>query len=331
MEAAVETAITADRAGFRGIALTHHHFSDYNTYCNPFVFGAYLAPQVKQAWLLLQVVVAPMLNPLALVEDANLIDQLWRGRFIMAMGSGGSPLEFEGLGRDPRKRGELTEQVIAIAKQAWAHKPGDAPIAYRTEHDQGTMRGRIMPAPYRDEHPHFARAGISQVGWEDAGRMGRPLFFGRVGLDGARQAIKSYETALAEGDWGAERVAFCKTWTTMQKTVAIAGTDDEARQLADAPLNNLQRLSQRAFAAYDDSERQAVTGVTGADPDAFRKAFVEGATMIGSPATLIDEVKRYEDVGVRQIALHMNFGFMAAEDTKRSLDLFIDKVMPKVS
>ncbi len=101
MAAAIASAVKADQVGFRAIALTHHHFSNYNTYGNSFMFGAHLAAQMKQAWLLMQVAVAPLLNPLALVEDANLLDHLWHGRFIMGIGSGGSPLEFEGMGRDP--------------------------------------------------------------------------------------------------------------------------------------------------------------------------------------------------------------------------------------
>ena len=331
MDAVAESAVTADRAGFKAIALTHHHFSDYNTYGNPFMFGSYLAGQVKQAWFLMQVAVAPLMNPIELVEGANLLDQLWKGRFIMGIGSGGSPLEFEGLGRDPATRAELTAQVLKVAKKAWEHKPGDPPLEYETLHDKGTMRGRIMPGPYREGHPHLARSGLTENGWADAGRMGRPLFFGRVGLEGAATAIKTYEAALAEGDWSDERLAFCRDWTTMQKTVLIADTDEEAHSLIDEPLVNLHQLSMSAFNAYGDEQRKAVTGVSGEDPLAFRKAFVEGATIIGSPSTFIDQLKRYEDIGVNHIALHMNFGFMKPEIPKRTMDMFIDKVMPKFS
>lgn len=331
MEAAVENAILADQAGFRGIALTHHHFSNYNTYGNSFVFGAYLAGQIKQAWLLMQVAVAPLLNPLKLVEDANLLDQLWRGRFIMGIGSGGSPLEFEGFGRDPASRGELTAEVMDVAYRAWKHKPGDLPLEYRTRHESGLMRGRIMPGPYRKGHPLLARAALSEPGWADAGRKGHPLFFGRVGLEGAVRAMKAYDAALADAGWSKEHVEFCKEWTTIQKTVLIAEDDDTAQQLIDEPLNNLQALSKAAFAAYGDEQRKAVTGVSGDDPAAFRKSFVEGATIVGSPATFIDKLKQYEDAGIRHVALHMNFGAMRPEVTRKTLDLFIDKVMPKFS
>ncbi|WP_288829449.1 LLM class flavin-dependent oxidoreductase [uncultured Paraburkholderia sp.] len=331
MDAAVEDAIKADRAGFRGIALTHHHFSNYNTYGNSFMFGAYLASQIKQAWLLLQVAVAPLMNPLELVENANLLDQLWRGRFIMGAGSGGSPLEFEGLGRDPAQRGTLTAEVMQVADRAWNHKPGDLPLEYRTTHDSGVMRGRIMPGPYRNPRPLLARPSLSEPGWVDAGRSRLPLFFGRMGPEGAARAMEVYDEALRQTGCSVEEIEFCKDWTTMQKTVAISDDDASAHASIDEPLGNLHRLGQAAFAAYGGEQRKAVTGMSGDDPESFRRAFVEGATIVGSPQTFIDKLKQYEDVGVRHVALHINFGFMRPEVSSRTLDLFIDKVMPKFS
>jgi alkanesulfonate monooxygenase SsuD/methylene tetrahydromethanopterin reductase-like flavin-dependent oxidoreductase (luciferase family) len=329
MEAAVENAVRADQAGFRGIALTHHHFSSYNTYGNPFMFGAHLAGQVKHAWLLLQVAVAPLVNPLELVENANLLDQLWHGRFIMGIGSGGSPLEFEGLGRDPAVRGNLTAEVMEVAHRAWEYKHGDPPLEYHTQHDSGVMRGRIMPSPHRRPRPWLGRAALTEQGWVDAGGKGHPLFFGRVGVGDAAHAMRVYENSLMQAGWDKEHIEFCMNWSTMQKTVLLAEDDATAMQLVDEPLGNLHRLSQAAFAAYGEEQRKAVTGVSGDDSATFRRAFVEGATIIGSPQTFIRKLKEYEDSGIRHVALHMNFGFMQPEITRQTLDIFIDKVMPK--
>jgi len=331
IKAAAETAVIADRAGFAGICLTQHHFSNYNTYGNSFMFGSYLASQIKQAWLLLQVAVVPLQNPLVMVEDINLLDQLWDGRLIVGLGSGGSPLEFEGLGRDPMNRHQVMAEVMSVAKRAWAHTAGDPPLEYQTAHDRGVMRGRIMPGPFRQPHPLLARPAIRPVSWGEAGRQGVPLFFGRVGLDSAGQVMADYNAGLEESGLDEAQKAFCRSWSTMQKTVMVAATDAEAQAAIDEPLNNLHRLSVAAFAAYGDAQRKAVTGVSGDDPAAFRKAFVEGATMIGSPETFAGLIRQYESVGIQHIALHMNFGFMDPAVTRRSLELFVDKVMPQFS
>ena len=331
IEACAEGARAADQAGFAGVCLTHHHFSDYNTYSDPFMFGSYLAGQMKQAWILLTVAVAPLLNPLNLVERANLLDQLLSGKLVIGIGSGGSPLEFEGLGRDPEQRSKISAEVMEVAMRAWEHKPGDAPLAYQTTHDSGTMRGRIMPSSFRRPRPILARAGLNETAWREAGEKGMPLLFGRVGAEGAKQVMSTYLAALESAGHDAATVRICRDWTVMQKTVLLGATDDEALAAIDAPLGTLQRLSAAAFGAANDKQRQQVTGIAGNDPAAFKKAFVEGATIVGSPATFIDRLHEYEDAGVEHIALHMSFGYLERRVARRTFDLFVDKVMPRFS
>jgi alkanesulfonate monooxygenase SsuD/methylene tetrahydromethanopterin reductase-like flavin-dependent oxidoreductase (luciferase family) len=60
------------------------------------VFGAYLAPQLNQAWIGSSIVVAPLYDPLRFAEHCNLQDQLSNGRAIIGVGPGGSPIEFAG-------------------------------------------------------------------------------------------------------------------------------------------------------------------------------------------------------------------------------------------
>lgn len=71
MEAVVENAFRADEVNFSGAPLTHHHSSNYYTYCDSFMFGAYLAAHIKKACLLLQVTLAQLMNPLELVENCS--------------------------------------------------------------------------------------------------------------------------------------------------------------------------------------------------------------------------------------------------------------------
>lgn len=327
IEAITEQAVAADQAGFAAVCLTEHHFSDYNTYGNSFLYGSYLAGKLSHAWVILTVAVAPLHNPLALVEQANLLDQLLEGRLIVGLGSGGSPLEFEGFSRDPADRRRLSDEVINVALEAWAHQPGDAPLKYKTTFDQGRMSGRIMPAPHRRPHPLLGRSAINEAGATEAGRRGWPLFFGRVGPDGARQILAAYESGLADGGHDQQTVEICRRWSAVQKTAWLAQTDDDAMRQADEPLRNLGRVSSRAFGggASDDSHTRSVVGVSASD----RQGFVEGATIIGSPDTFVARLAEYEASGVEQLALHFSFGFADFDQVRRSFDLFVDKVMPR--
>ena len=131
IDAITAQAVLADQSGFAGMCLTEHHFTGYNTYGNPFTFGAYLAPQLQNAHVVLSVAVPALWNPMNFAEAVNTLDLLTRGRCVIGVGTGGSPQEYKGLGRDPAQRGALMEEVIDIALEAMAKDEDDPELPYR--------------------------------------------------------------------------------------------------------------------------------------------------------------------------------------------------------
>jgi alkanesulfonate monooxygenase SsuD/methylene tetrahydromethanopterin reductase-like flavin-dependent oxidoreductase (luciferase family) len=200
---------------------------------------------------------------------------------------------------------------------------------YETTFDSGRMRGRMMPAPYRRPHPLLGKSAINEAGARGAGERGWPLFFGRVGAEGARGMLAAYQAGLDAEGHSPETVEICNRWSAMQKTVWLAETDAEAFAQAEEPLSNLGRLSGQAFGggAAGEAQKKSVVGVAASD----RQAFVEGATIIGSPDTFSARLAEYEAAGVEQMALHFSFGFADTDQVRRSFDLFADKVMPRFS
>jgi alkanesulfonate monooxygenase SsuD/methylene tetrahydromethanopterin reductase-like flavin-dependent oxidoreductase (luciferase family) len=57
-------------------------------------------------------------------------------------------------------------------------------------------------------------------------------------------------------------------------------------------------------------------------------AFIREALIVGDSATFVEEIRKYEAAGVRHMTLVFNWGFMADEQSDRSLRLFIDEVLP---
>jgi len=335
IEATYEQAIAADRAGFAGICLTEHHFSDYNTYGNPFMFGAALSQQLEQAWIILTVAVLPTHNPMRLAQEINLLDILTKGRSIVALGAGGSPLEFAGFGRDPADRTEMFDENLEILLGAWAADvEADGPFAYETAHEHGLLLGRIMPGGYRKPHPMLARGVGSERSLLATARRGWPMFFGRTNVEQTGARLGLYRAELKAGGHSQEVIDECLRWTATQKTVYLAETDELAMQEAREPLGNLGRLSQRAFQAVQPNdvakastqdEVTAMLGVAAHDRDAF----IEGATIIGSPATVAARIQEYADVGIENLALHFTWGHNDPERVERSFKLFTDEVMPR--
>src|SRR5215212_2816637 len=99
IDAVTRQAVAADEAGFSAVFLTEHHFTGYNAFSDPFMFGAYLAAQLERAHIGFSVTAPPLHHPLRFAEHCNLLDQFTRGRAIIGIGPGGGPIELAGFGR----------------------------------------------------------------------------------------------------------------------------------------------------------------------------------------------------------------------------------------
>lgn len=334
IERTTEHVLCADRSGFEAVCITEHHFTDYNTFGNAFMYAAYLAPQLKNATIILTATVPALHNPVALAQQANLLDQLAKGKAIVGVATGGSPTEFKGLGRDPSKRRELMEHVVEILYDTWTLKPGDPPLEYATTHDHGVVTNRIMPAPYKKARPRLGRASTSEGGMLYAAKHGWPWFFGRYAPSETKELLETYESKLVEAGHPADLVEECLDWTLMQKIVYVAETDEQAYEDLGTPLKLYSDIFKIAYPSespkdmsLDSGNVQPKMGVRAIDRDEF----ISRAMIVGSPATVVKKIKEYEEAGVRNFTACLYFGDLAEDLLERSMSLFVNKVMPAFS
>ena len=109
----------ADRLGYDTAWIAEHHFSNaYGILPDPFAYIAYLAPQTERIKLGTAVMTLPLHNPLRIVENAAFVDILTNGRFIMGLGSGYRPYEFEGFGVNFETRHDKQEEALSVVLEA---------------------------------------------------------------------------------------------------------------------------------------------------------------------------------------------------------------------
>jgi alkanesulfonate monooxygenase SsuD/methylene tetrahydromethanopterin reductase-like flavin-dependent oxidoreductase (luciferase family) len=332
IEALVEQALLADRSGFEGIALTEHHFDNYNTYGNAFMMAAYLAPQLTRATLLIALTVPATQNPIELAERANLLDQLAKGRAIIGVGPGSSPVEFTGLGRDHATRHAAMEEALEVAEQAWALKQDTEPLTYSTAYDHGEVTGRIMPGAYGGKpRPRLARGTLSDDGFRFAATRGWPVFFGRYPAPQIADKLALYRTTLEESGHSPEVIEEALRWSFVQKMVYVADTDEQALADLIEPVRFYQSLIGRAFPkpkgdhVGEGVDVRKALGAAAGDP----REFLDAAAFYGSPETVAKKIEELTPTGLQNLACHMYFGDMPVAKVNRSMDLFINEVMPR--
>ncbi|MBO9521415.1 MAG: LLM class flavin-dependent oxidoreductase [Nocardioidaceae bacterium] len=328
IETITAQAVEATRAGVDGIALTEHHFSDYNTYGNNFMLASYLAPQVPAGTKFALAVAVPTLhNPMRLAQSCNLLDILTRGELIVGFAAGGSPVEYAGLGRNPATRHQEMIHNLDVMEAALDKLPEDPPLEWETVFESGSLRTRIMPSAYHRSKPAFARGTQNDEGVTWTAARGWHLFTARETAEVLGERLEFYRKALHEHGHG-DRVEELLDWSMVQKQVYLAPTDEEAQSSIRERMRAMADFNTKLFGLTGDvkeSEKlRSVVGVSPTEPDEF----LAKAMIVGSPASVIEQIEEYQAYGARHMSLLFNFGFMTAEESWASLRLFLDEVLP---
>jgi alkanesulfonate monooxygenase SsuD/methylene tetrahydromethanopterin reductase-like flavin-dependent oxidoreductase (luciferase family) len=322
LELSVRQALAADEQGFAAFFLPEHHVTGYAPAgADPVAFAAYLAPQMKQAWLGFAVTVVPSWHPVRLVERLNLLDQLTQGRLLVGLGSGVSSIEHAALGiKTDDMVGGMTDEVLATAMQLWAKRAEDPEISFDDgKYYRGTVINRVVPAPYTTPHPNLIRVAARPQAISMAARAGWPVFlFGGDGRVNLLRRLSQYRRELLEAGHDQQTLAFCQRWTTSPAllAVAIGDTEAEARDYVRAEMEAQQRhiVEEQPWA-----QRAFDLGVTSMPPyarDVTSPRYMSTSTVYGTVDQVEEQLRELEEIGIGNVLVAFNYG---ANDPGRRL------------
>lgn len=318
-------AAVADAAGVAAICLTEHHLAGFNTYADPFLMGAYLSAKLTQAYIGVHVAQVPLRHPVRVVESANMLDLLMRGRFMLGVSPGAArQIEFDAFGVDVGMRSEIADHRIDAMIKAWAWQEADPPLDLSAPHVRGVLAGRISPTSYRKPHPLIGRATKTESTIAATARRGWPVLLGLRGDDSAnRREAAVYRDSLARSDHSPQTVQECLAWLGFLSMICVAETEREARRrLAEfAELGGQPPILpdgapvQRTRAAKDWKDRQLSRA---------RQA------VAGTPEMIVEHLLTYRDLGVEHARVSLLTTSGMSEQNADDFRLFIDEVLPRL-
>ncbi|HZP40988.1 MAG TPA: LLM class flavin-dependent oxidoreductase [Candidatus Binatia bacterium] len=115
----VEEVVLAESLGFDCALVSEHHFVDNDMFPSPVVALAYLAAKTSRIRVGGGVFLLPLYDPLRLAEDTAVLDVISRGRFILGIGQGYRPEEFQAFGRRLADRPSLMREGVRLVRRLW--------------------------------------------------------------------------------------------------------------------------------------------------------------------------------------------------------------------
>ena len=168
LDASLAAAVAAEDAGFDDVWIAEHHFMSYGVCPSAVTMAGFLLGATRRITVGTAVSVLSTQHPVALAEQAALLDRLSGGRFVLGVGRGGPWVELDVFGtglerwergypaaldallaalrtgrvRDPPRTGQLTDDLELVPRPR-----GDLPVITAVTSEDGlrTAADRGLP------------------------------------------------------------------------------------------------------------------------------------------------------------------------------------------
>lgn len=322
---ALEQARLADELGFDYAWSTEHHFlEEYSHSSAPEVFLSAVAMTTQRIRIGHGIVVCvpEYSSPVRIAERCAMLDILSGGRLEVGTGRSATWTELAGMGADFETTKQTWDEYVRIIPKMWTQER----FAYEGQFFSMPERA-VLPKPYQKPHPPMWVAVTSPGTEVDAARRGLGslgLSFGSLSdqekvIANYRRIIRDAEPVGAFVNEHVSTVGFMFCHEDDATAVRMGGLlNGGFRPLAMQFVHPPEALPTKAHT------QGLLSSLRQGDGPPPREGSV-----VGDPAHIIRELKRYESIGVDTMNLILNFvECVPQEEVLRSLRLFAREVMP---
>jgi probable LLM family oxidoreductase len=306
----VEEIALADEVGLDVFGIGEHHRPDFAA-PTPSVLLAAAASRTSRIRLTSAVTVLSTDDPLRVLEQFSMLDNLSAGRAEMMVGRGAFGETFDLFGFDINEYDQLFAEKLDLLL---ALRQG-SPITWRGKYHSPLENVQVYPLSVQRPIPTWLAIGGSPASFVRAGRLGLPLAVGIIGGSPSRflPAVRRYREVLEESGYDAQPVAL--TFHGF-----VAGTSQEAADAyypGDAEvMNRVGRERGFPFMTREDFDHKIA-------PD--------GPYVVGSPDQVAEKIlSLHAAFGHQRTMLQLAIGSVAHADIMRAIELLGTEVAPVV-
>lgn len=316
----IELAQMADAGGMRAIWTGEHHGMDFTIAPNPFMSLVDLSHHTKNLRLGTGTVIAPFWHPVKLAGEAAAADLITDGRIELGIARGAYSYEYERLmpGMDAWEAGGRMRETAPLLRKLWAgdcaHEGEFYNFASTTAAPKPVQEGGPpVWIAARDANSHaFGVANGFNI-------QVTPLW---QGIEEIESLMEKFNAACAEHAGPRPKIML------LHHTYVGCDTDDVGKAAQElsrfycyfgAWFQNKRPVRQGLIEALNEEELAA-------NEMMCPKNMARDLT-IGTAKDVIDQIKRYEDLGYDEYAFWIDSGMPFARK-RDSLERFINDVMP---
>ena len=280
------------------------------------------------------------MHPTLIANNAMMMDNLCKGRFIMGISAGALPSDAESLGILAEDRNKMFAEAIDVILEIWKREPPyniDLPDnRYKVTTEKTywpALNVGIMGKPYQTPRPEIVGTvvapgsqGVIQMGMRDFHPLSANFLM--------PQYLSSHWTNYSEGKAKVGAKADTNDWR-VARTIFVADDEKTAERYGKTDENSPYRFyykqlwgklaKAKRLAGFKTDQSQSDESVT--------LDFVMDRLMIyGTPNKVADQIlKMREDIGDFGELVYCGVDWADKKLGARSMELLAEKVMPQVN
>lgn len=273
LETTLRAAATAESAGFDDVWLAEHHFMSYGVCPSALTLAGHLLGRTERIGVATAVSVLSTQHPVAVAEQANLLDQLCPGRLRLGVGRGGPWVDLEVFGTG-LERYELgfpeTLDVLLRALRGGGLRADGASFGFREI--------EVVPGPRTSPRLPVVVAATSDPTAELAARHGLPL------LLGMHQTAREQAEVLSRHAETAQRHGHAPGGSVITTLAHVADSAEEARSAVSEALPRWLGPGLAGYVPVDGRPRQR------RDPEEYTR-FLCDEHALGTPEECAERLR----------------------------------------
>ena len=314
----IEGAKFADSHGFSSVWTPERHFHLFGgLYPNPSVTSAAVAAVTTNIAIRAGSIVLPLHNPVRVVEEWSVVDNLSGGRVGFSFASGWHANDFSLLPENYENRKSIMFENIEKVRELWSGKE------ITMQNGEGKpFTARIYPDPVQKEPPIWITTAGNVDSFRMAGEGGFNILTNLLGqsIDDIRDKIAAYRQGRQKNGHVGDGIVSVMVHT-------FVGADvEEVRELVREPFCqylktsfDLVKIAPWAFPAFKQPSKSAAQDPT-FDADALTEEdmdalldhafdrYFETAGIFGTAESCLPLIDQLKTAGVDEVACLIDFG-----------------------